>query len=502
MKKLFFSLSLFLGLSQIDFAQKIDNLPESKLSKLEAESQIRFLASDEMLGRRTGSVTNRLAARYLAESFRNLGLKPALGQTDYLQTVSMDLVKPIKKGTIIGGGDTLSIGKHFIAFGGYEATNLDNKEVIFVGYGWKDDAKNYNDYKDIDVKDKIVVVQIGTPDSKSPNEMFSAASQKRKIALDNGAAGLIEIFAAPIPWQVVAGYFNGESFALNDNKTATKRLPHYWVNGQTAKGFKKDNLKAVNINVEAREKSPTRTSNVVGVLEGTDPVLKNEYVILSAHFDHVGVGKEGGNPYREDSIFNGTCDNAFGMVAVLQAAKALSISKPKRSVLFIGFTGEEVGLLGSKFYAENPLIPLKNCVYNLNCDGGGYNDTTKVTIVGFNRTDVKPEIEKAAMAFGITAIDDPAPEQGLFDRSDNVSFAAKGIPAPTFSPGFTKFDADIGKYYHQAADNPETANMGYLLKYCQVYSHLARLIADRQAKPKWIAGDKYEKAFNELNAGK
>ena len=276
MKKLLFSLSLFLGLSQIDFAQKIDNLPEFKLSKLEAESQIRFLASDEMLGRRTGSVTNRLAARYLAESFRNLGLKPAPGQTDYLQAVNMDLVRPIKKGTIIGGGDTLSIGKHFIAFGGYEATNLDNKEVIFVGYGWKDDAKNYNDYKDIDVKNKIVVVQIGTPDSKSPNEMFSAASQKRKIAQDNGAVGLIEIFAAPIPWQVVAGYFNGESFALNDNKTATKRLPHYWINGQTAKGFKKDNLKSVNINVEAREKTPTRTSNVVGVLEGTDPVLKNE----------------------------------------------------------------------------------------------------------------------------------------------------------------------------------------------------------------------------------
>ena len=138
----------------------------------------------------------------------------------------------------------------------------------------------------------------------------------------------------------------------------------------------------------------------------------------------------------------------------------------------------------------------------MNCDGGGYNDTTKVTIVGFNRTDVKPEIEKAAAAFGLTAIDDPAPEQELFDRSDNVSFAAKGIPAPTFSPGFTKFDADIGKYYHQAADNPETANMGYLLKYCQVYSHLSRLIADRPTKPKWIAGDKYEKAFNELNAGK
>jgi hypothetical protein len=502
MKKFLLLLSIFAcSVSKIS-AQKVADLPESKLSKTEVESQIRFIASDEMLGRRTGSVTNRVAGRYLAESFRNLGLKPAAGQTDYLQAVGLDLVKPLKKGTIMGGGDTLSISKHFIAFGGYEPTNLENKEVIFVGYGWKDDAKSYDDYKGIDVKDKIVVVQVGTPDSKSPNEMFSAATKKRKIALENGALALIEIFAAPIPWQAVSGYFNGENFALSDNKDVPKRLPHYWINAQTAKGFRKDNLKSVTINVASREKVMARAYNVVGVLEGSDPILKNEYVVLSAHYDHVGVGKEGGQTYKEDSIFNGTRDNAFGVVAVLQAAKALSASKPKRSVLFIGYTGEEVGLLGSKYYAENPLVPLKNCVYNLNCDGAGYSDTTKVTIIGLNRTDAKSEIEKASTAFGITAIDDPAPEQGLFDRSDNVSLAIKGIPAPTFSPGFTAFDGDIAKYYHQAADNPESVNMNYLLKYCQIYSYTARLIADRPAKPKWVAGDKYEKAYNDLNAGK
>jgi hypothetical protein len=477
--------------------QNIKKTPEYRMSKSSAEAQIRFLASDEMLGRRTGSATNRVAARYLAEEFRNLGLKPAQGQTDYLQTVAMDIMKPVKQGTIIGSGDTLSIGKGFVVFGGNEAAKIADKEIVFVGFGWKDDAKEHDDYKDIDVKDKIVIAQVGTPDGKSPNEMFSAATRKRRLLQERGAAALIEIFSVTTPWGIVSNYFNGETMILSDSKD--KRLPHYWVNAQAAKNFKKGVLKNLTIDVAARERTPVHTYNVVGILEGTDPTLRNEYVVLSAHYDHVGVGKEGGGSYsKSDSIFNGARDNAIGTVAVLQAAKALSAKKPKRSVVFIGYTGEEVGLLGSKYYAENPLVPLKDCVYNLNCDGAGYNDTTRVTIVGLSRTDAKAEIEKAATAFGITATDDPAPEQNLFDRSDNVSLAAKGIPAPTFSPGFTKFDDNLFKYYHQAADNPDSVNMDYLVKYCQVYAYAARLIANRSSRPKWVTGDKYEKAFENL----
>jgi Zn-dependent M28 family amino/carboxypeptidase len=234
-------------------------------------------------------------------------------------------------------------------------------------------------------------------------------------------------------------------------------------------------------------------------LEGSDPVLKNEYIILSAHFDHVGTGKNGGATYtKEDSIFNGTRDNAFGCTAVLYAAKCLTQVKPKRSILFIGFTGEEIGLLGSSYYAENPLIPLKQCVFNLNCDGAGYNDVTMLTTIGLSRTDGKGDIETAAKAFGLKVMDDPAPEQNLFDRSDNMSFAAKGIPSPNFAPGFTAFNADIFKYYHKAEDNPETIDFGYLHKYCQSYAHAARLIANRKDQPKWIANDKYEKAYKAL----
>jgi Zn-dependent M28 family amino/carboxypeptidase len=238
--------------------------------------------------------------------------------------------------------------------------------------------------------------------------------------------------------------------------------------------------------------------NVVGVIEGTDPKLKNEYLVLSAHFDHIGAGKSYGKVTEADSIFNGTRDNAMGTTALLMAARSFSDLKPKRSILLIGYTGEEMGMLGSKYYAENPLLPLKQCVFNLNSDGAGYNDSTKVTINGLDRTDAEQEIKSAARAFGIEAINDPAPEQNLFDRSDNVSLAAKGIPAPNMAPGFTSFDAEIGKYYHQAVDNPENISMSYLVKFCKVYSYSARLIANRTNAPKWKAGDKYESAGRAL----
>ena len=166
--------------------------------------------------------------------------------------------------------------------------------------------------------------------------------------------------------------------------------------------------------------------------------------------------------------------------------------------MFISYTGEEIGLLGSKYYVENPLVPLKQCVFNLDCDGAGYDDTTMLTTIGLSRTDAKTELEASAKAFGLKIADDPVPEQNLFERSDNYSFAVKGIPALDFAPGFKAFGPEIMKYYHQTADNPETVDFPYLHKYCQAYVYAARLIANRAVAPKWIAGDKYEKAWIEL----
>ena len=237
------------------------------------------------------------------------------------------------------------------------------------------------------------------------------------------------------------------------------------------------------------------SQNVIGMVEGTDPELKKQYVIYSAHYDHVGVRNI---PNLTDSIFNGARDNAVGTTTVLAMAKNLAKYPTKRSALFILFTAEEKGLLGSRYYVENPVLPLEQMVYCFNSDNGGYNDTSLATIVGLERTSVGQHIKDAAAAFGLTAIDDPAGEQGLFDRSDNVSFAKKGIPSPTFSMGFKSFDGDVTKYYHQPIDVANSLGYDYLLKFFRSYVLSGRKIGNDPKTPVWTPGDKYEAVSKEL----
>lgn len=252
------------------------------------------------------------------------------------------------------------------------------------------------------------------------------------------------------------------------------------------------------LKTRARGNRPSVTiqsQNVIGIVEGTDPELKDEYIIYSAHYDHVGTHPSN---VPGDSIFNGARDNAVGSTTVLSMAENLAKYPTKRSALFIFFTGEEKGLLGSRYYVENPVLPLNQMVYCFNSDNAGYNDTSIATIIGLPRTTAEQHIKDAATAFGLTAVDDPAPEQGLFDRSDNVSFARKGIPSPTFSLGFRSFSGDVTKYYHQPGDEANTLDYDYLLKFFQAYVLAGRSIADDKETPTWVKGDKYEAAGKAL----
>lgn len=188
----------------------------------------------------------------------------------------------------------------------------------------------------------------------------------------------------------------------------------------------------------------------------------------------------------------------MGTTTVLSIAENIAKYPTKRSALFILFTGEEKGLLGSKYYVENPVLPLNKMVYCFNSDNAGYNDTSVITVIGLSRTTAAQHIKDAATAFGLTAIDDPAPEQNLFDRSDNVMFAQKGIPAPTFSLGFKSFDGDVTKYYHQAGDEANTLDYDYLVKFFESYVLAGRLIANDPKTPVWISDDKYAPAGKSL----
>ncbi|GAA4433463.1 M20/M25/M40 family metallo-hydrolase [Ravibacter arvi] len=487
---------LFTGTALLSHAQKE---PEFTLKKEELESHLRFLASDELEGRRTGEQSNRVAARYIAEQFRRYGAGVVPGQQTYFQPVVFDKTTNDQPGVLLADGDTLAYGKEWFTISG-NATRTE-APVVYAGYGLENSEKGWDDYKGLDVKGKIVLVQSGLPESQSPRESLQAGASKLRLAAGKGAVALIELYGATTPWNFINTYLTGERLGLAETPAEEyATIPHLWVNGKEPALTKKlREAKSLKLVTEGRSIKKVTSYNVMAYIEGSDPKLKDQYLTLSAHYDHVGVGRQGGQPYTaEDSIFNGARDNAFGVSAVLAAARSFSELKPKRSVFLLAFTGEELGLLGSRYYAQNPVLPLNKCVFNLNCDGAGYDDTGIISVIGLDRTGAKAEIEKAAKTFGLEVIGDPAPEQNLFDRSDNVNFAIKGIPAPTFTPGFKEFDADIMKYYHQAIDNPESIDFDYLLRYSKAYVRAARLIANRTTPPQWSAGDKYEEAAKSL----
>ena len=266
-------------------------------------------------------------------------------------------------------------------------------------------------------------------------------------------------------------------------------------NGTFASSVESGEETNIALKMSSKDVSDINSQNVIGIIEGTDPILKNEYIIYSAHYDHVGIGTPDDSG---DTIYNGARDNAVGTTTVLSMAENLAKYPTKRSALFILFTGEEKGLLGSQYYVENPVLPLKQMVYCFNSDNAGYNDTSIATIVGLERTSAANHIKDAAIAFNLTAIDDPAPEQGLFDRSDNVHFAKKGIPAPTYSLGFTSFDGDVTKYYHRPGDEAQTLDYDYLYKFFSSYVLAGRYIGNDINTPFWVDGDKYESAGKKL----
>jgi Zn-dependent M28 family amino/carboxypeptidase len=245
--------------------------------------------------------------------------------------------------------------------------------------------------------------------------------------------------------------------------------------------------------------TPFSARNVIGFIEGTDPKLKKEYIALTAHYDHVGVNTQAKESNGKiDSIFNGARDNAIGVTAILNAARYFSQHPPKRSILFIAWTAEEMGLLGSKAFSDNPILSLDKIVYNLNIDNASYNDTSIISLVGLGRTSADANIRRAVGAFGLKLFSDTALAASLFNASDNVNLAVHGIPSPTFSLGFTSFDSEIRKYYHQVTDEVESMNLNYCLKYIRSYILAAENIANDPRQPQWTAGDKYEAAWKKL----
>ena len=242
--------------------------------------------------------------------------------------------------------------------------------------------------------------------------------------------------------------------------------------------------------------------NVVAYIPGTDPVLRKQFILLSSHYDHIGVKdtarKEEG---KMDSIYNGARDNATGTAAVIDAARYFARHPPRRSVLLICYTAEEEGLIGSDYYANHPLIPLKQTVFNLNIDNASYNTTHAICLFGLHRTNAYVPVRKACVQYGLSVLDQPSGIGDLFESSDNYSLAKKGIPAPTFSLGMTSFDrGTIKNRYHRLSDEVGNMDLEYVLRFIRAYILSAKYIADDPTPPVWAKGDVEEADWKALFA--
>ncbi|WP_421813153.1 M28 family peptidase [Flagellimonas sp.] len=483
MKKSFVLCLAFSMFAIAIYAQSDKEKAASTVSKNTIESHIKFLSDDLLEGREAGTRGNKIAASYLANQLRRFGAQPVPGTDSYYQ--KFDLVKTGAPNFV-----ELSLnGVNYPLQASFKMPAIEQSgEAVFLGYGTE------NDFKRMTVSGKMVVVLGGNGAGQDPGQMFRSSREKVERAKAMDAKGLLELVQFDEGmWSRLKHYIDARTEVKDaEDALESSEMPHAWVNTKSNDpGFTKDMQLSYNLKSDGQTEAILHTQNVVGIIEGTDPILKKEYVIYSAHYDHVGIGQ----PNTEgDSIYNGARDNNIGVTAVLSMLENLGKYPTKRSALFILFTAEEKGLLGSQYYAEHPMIPLHKVSYCFNTDGGGYNDTSLATIIGLERTNAEELIIEGAGAFGLKAIGDPAPEQGLFDRSDNVSFAKKGVPAPTYSTGFHSFNDEIMKYYHQADDEADSLDYDYLLKFYQGYVYSGRLIANSSKKLFWKEGDKYEEA--------
>lgn len=469
-------------------AQKQKKLVDKTVQRASIEAHLKFISSDALRGRDTPSQGLEVAAEYLRTQLELYGVRAFPEYPDYYQEVKMKKTSKPKTGIIQADSTQFQINEDFLLLAGEDMKG--NGEVIYLDYATPDEINRS------EVKGKMIVANAGDGQTQSVQLWYSMTGEKREAAHAAGAVGLIELYTSTtVPWQLLVKFFSGDQVALDQGERDA--FPHIWLNNPKREAnalFEKS--KNVQLSLKDGVYQPFIVHNIVGYLEGTDASLKEAYIAYTAHYDHVGVGAPDSTG---DTIYNGTRDNAIGTVTVLEAAKNHAKHPLKRPSLFVLFAGEEKGLLGSQWFVNHSPVPLPEIKYCFNSDNGGYNNTNLATVIGLDRTTARQELVTAIEAYGLKAADDANfKEQNLFDRSDNVSFAAKGIPAPSFGMGVDAFDEKLLSTYHKPADEFDTVDMDYLFKFYRAYVLAGRLIANRKGAPFWVEGDKYYERGVEL----
>lgn len=522
------------GFVPLSFAKK-------QLSEQALRAHIKFLASDLLEGRGPASRGGDLAVNYLAAQLQAMGYEGAGPNQSYFQPAGMTGMKvdPSIDLAASKGSQTehFKFGDDMVVFTGVqEATVPVAGEIIFAGFGITAPEQNWNDFKDADVKGKILLVLVNDPPSEDPKVFGGKAltyygrwTYKFEEAARRGAAGAIIVHtteAAGYGWNVVRSSWTGERFDLARTAGSPRPLPlKAWITNEKAKelvqmaGKNLDDLrkaaasrdfKPVPLGIDFRTtiRSSLRrleSPNVFGVLRGSDPKLRDEYVVYSAHWDHFGIRPD----QKGDNIYNGAVDNASGCGAVLELAEAFARApvRPKRSILIVFTTAEEQGLLGSAYYATHPLVPLAKTVANINIDSlNVLGATTDFSALGAERSTMYPVLEQVARELHLTISPDSHPEQGSFFRSDHFPLAQQGVPAVSLEGG-TKFPGKPASYgeemfekynnanYHQPSDEyHDDWDLGGAVQEMQVAFLLGWKVANQTAVPHYKPTDEFAAA--------
>jgi Zn-dependent M28 family amino/carboxypeptidase len=496
---------------------------------------VKFLADDKLEGRDTGSRGEREAQAYIVEQLKALGLEPA-GSNGYYQPVKFVERAIIEKDSSLaiirdGKAQPLTLGEE--AFFGTRIDLAPKVEapLVFVGYGLNIPEKNYNDFAGLDLKGKIAVIVPGSPaDIPGPlASHYQTGAERWKTLKAAGAIGAITIpnpASMDIPWSrmslnrahpsmdLAGTEFNetaGEQITAIINPAHAEMLfqgtGHTFAEIATlAKDRKPLPRFALPISLRATarmEKHELESTNIVARLSGSDPTLKNEYVVLSAHIDHIGIGE----PINGDRIYNGAMDNGSGSALILDLARSLAKEKLPRSVLFVWVTGEEKGLLGSKYFATHPTVPATSLVADLNTDMFLPIVPLKVlTIYGLAESDLGDRASTAAKSLGIRVQADPEPLRNLFIRSDQYNFIRHGVPSLAMKVGFDPgspeqqlFKDWLTKNYHAPSDDAnQPVDLSAAAAFEEVMRALTIEVATNPQRPAW----KQDSFFRRYAGGK
>lgn len=542
---LVFILSLLSSISVIARQDLSKSFNEKKLRE-----RIKYLSSDAMEGR--GPETNgaKLATKYIADELKTIGVKGGMADGGYFQNVPLYAVKT-DPNTIITAEvkdkmESFYFANDFVAFTAAQTSGevyLDS-QVVFVGYGI--DAPNYkwNDYKgeEKDYRNKVLLMMVNDPPATAEEpDLFGGRAltyngrwtYKFEEAARRGAVGVILIHtdeSAGYGWNVVRtsnGNWRYDIKRQADDKTPFLHM-RSWMTNDSAKRLVKlagkdlDQMREsaktrdftpvnLGINIKAKIKSETKmvdSPNIVGIIEGSDAKLKNEYVVYTAHWDHLGIGSPNA---KGDRIYNGALDNSTGVACLLGIAEVLmnmpAAQRPKRSSVFLFTTAEEQGLLGADYYTKNPVFPLDKTSANINIDSANiFGITTDFAALGTERSTLNAIVESVAIERNLSVSPDARPEQGSFFRSDHFPFAKAGIPAISMEGG-TKFAGQSADYagrvfktyndqnYHQASDEyDENWKMDGVIQEAEIGLAIGIKAANAKELMKFNSNDEFARA--------